>query len=168
MNRLCQDPGILRKRAAELHNENGTFRQYLHKKYQAQQTDELFSRQYAVVAPAIDCTECAACCSGLQPEISREDYVRYSAAGKESDFLSINDTESSTERFYIKDPCCFLHNKRCSIYEDRPSACSGYPHLDQPGTRYRLRTIFEQTKICPIVFHVIEALKTETGFNSNT
>lgn len=165
MSMLIQEPGYLKRRNKELHEENELFRKFLLKQFGANQTDTLFKQSYAATSPLIDCTLCAACCSGLQPEISSEEYSRLSSQANQDHFIHAAGSTDGIERYYIKDPCCFLRSNRCSIYEERPEACKGYPHLDQPGIRYRLRTVFEQTGTCPIVFHVIEQLKSQTGFH---
>lgn len=65
---------------------------------------------------------------------------------------------------YLKTkPCMFLDGCACQVYEHRPMACAGYPHLDQHDLKFRT-TFWANYSICPIVFNVIEHLKEETGF----
>jgi len=61
-------------------------------------------------------------------------------------------------------PCPFLKDNLCSVYEDRPADCSGYPYLHEPEFVSRTLGMVERTFICPIVYEVMEALKRSTGF----
>jgi len=53
----------------------------------------------------------------------------------------------------------------CSVYEDRPANCSGYPYLYGPGFTSRTLAMIERTFTCPIVYGVMEELKKSTGFS---
>jgi len=57
-------------------------------------------------------------------------------------------------------PCPLLKGNLCSIYEDRPGDCSDYPHLFKPGFVSRTMMTIERTFTCPIVYQVMEELKT--------
>jgi uncharacterized protein len=61
-------------------------------------------------------------------------------------------------------PCPFLKENRCTVYEDRPGDCSGYPYLYKPKFVSRAMGMIERTFTCPIVFTVLEDLKRSTGF----
>ena len=62
-------------------------------------------------------------------------------------------------------PCPFQENNRCTVYEDRPQDCRGYPYLHKPGFNCRTIGMIERTFICPIVFNVMEELKEELKFD---
>jgi len=61
-------------------------------------------------------------------------------------------------------PCPFLKDNLCSVYEDRPADCSGYPYLYKPDFIFRTLGMIERTFTCPIVFGVMEKLKKALGF----
>jgi uncharacterized protein len=61
-------------------------------------------------------------------------------------------------------PCPFLKDNRCSVYEDRPADCSGYPYLYAPDFVFRTIGMIERTHTCPIVYQVMEDLKKSLGF----
>jgi Fe-S-cluster containining protein len=42
-------------------------------------------------------------------------------------------------------PCPFLKNNLCSIYEDLPAECSGYPYLYKPDFVLRTLAMVERT-----------------------
>ncbi|HEY2172027.1 MAG TPA: hypothetical protein VGJ30_20560 [Candidatus Angelobacter sp.] len=61
-------------------------------------------------------------------------------------------------------PCPFLKDNLCSVYEDRPADCSGYPYLYKPDFVSRTLGMIGRTFTCPIVYEVMEELKKSTGF----
>jgi len=60
-------------------------------------------------------------------------------------------------------PCPFLDGKMCSVYEDRPDACRGYPYVGG-NISSRMIGIIERAETCPIIFAMLEELKDELGF----
>ena len=65
-------------------------------------------------------------------------------------------------------PCPFLKDNLCSIYEDRPAECSGYPYLYKPDFVVRTLAMVERTFTCPIVYEVMEELKKSLDFPRKT
>jgi Fe-S-cluster containining protein len=61
-------------------------------------------------------------------------------------------------------PCPFLKDNRCSVYEDRPADCSGYPYLYEPEFMFRTMGMIGRTFTCPIVYGVMEELKKSLGW----
>jgi Fe-S-cluster containining protein len=53
---------------------------------------------------------------------------------------------------------------RCSVYEDRPADCSGYPYLYEPEFMFRIMGMIGRTFTCPIVHEVMEELKKSLGW----
>ena len=64
-------------------------------------------------------------------------------------------------------PCPFLKENRCSVYEDRPADCSGYPYLYEPDFVFRTMGMIERTFTCPIVYQVTEELTSGIGDGSH-
>jgi len=62
-------------------------------------------------------------------------------------------------------PCPFLKDNRCSVYEDRPADCSGYPYLYERDFVFRTWAMIERIPTCPIVYQVVEDLKESLGFS---
>jgi Fe-S-cluster containining protein len=115
----------------------------------------------------IDCTECGNCCSKLQPPFTHSDIEKIVATeGITEDklknkFLVL---DAKNQIHYLKtSPCSFLCDKKCTIYLNRPQACSDYPHLHQAHFKYRLKSIFDNYEICPIVYNTVERLKIKLG-----
>jgi len=61
-------------------------------------------------------------------------------------------------------PCHFLADNKCTVYEDRFAGCREFPALHLPSFIKRLFTVMMHYNRCPIIFNVVEKLKTETGF----
>ncbi len=61
-------------------------------------------------------------------------------------------------------PCPFLSGTICSIYEQRFNECREFPHLHRTNFKGRLFGTLVHYAICPIIYNVMEELKTETGF----
>jgi hypothetical protein len=62
-------------------------------------------------------------------------------------------------------PCPFLKDNRCSVYEDRPADCRGYPYLYDSDFAYRMIGMIGRTFTCPIVYEVLEELKESVGYS---
>ena len=90
----------------------------------------------------IDCTTCANCCRKVSPTLNEEEVGRLArrlgmeqkqfidAYLKRTESLEENPWEMRTK------PCPFLKENRCTVYEDRPGDCSGYPYLYKPKFRH--------------------------------
>ena len=61
-------------------------------------------------------------------------------------------------------PCHFLEEKKCTIYPERFNECREFPHLHKSNFKGRLFGTLIHYAMCPIIFNVVEELKTETGF----
>ncbi len=118
------------------------------------------------VSAQIDCLQCANCCKKLEPGLEMHEIeVLANIKQQPVEVFKQNYVAFDGEAQYLQTkPCMFLNGCACTIYEQRPQACSGYPHLDQPDMKYR-RSFWENYAICPIVFNVLEELKKELGFS---
>ena len=115
------------------------------------------------VSANIDCLACANCCKNLEPELKKEEiaHLAHLKNMETSDFVKeyIYSDEVEDIDFLKQKPCIFLADKACTIYEERPFSCADYPHLYKPYFKYRLKSIFRNYTLCPIVFHTVEELK---------
>jgi hypothetical protein len=85
--------------------------------------------------------------SGMEQQQFIEKYLEPREAGSE------NPWQTRTQ------PCPFLNGNLCTVYEDRPADCSGYPYLYESHFTSRTIAMLERTSTCPIVYEVIEDLK---------
>ena len=162
----------IRKMAKEKEGENWRFRQFL-KNDCTLESEGLDRRVHEItqrVWAGINCTECANCCREVHPTFHEDDLVRLGRRlGVEREEL-IEKYLEPTDQFCDAPwqtrslPCPFLQQNRCSIYEDRPSDCRGYPYLDQPDFIGRTISMLGRVSTCPIVYEVVEELKESLRF----
>jgi len=146
--------------------EHDAFAVFL-KNSNAQEIDSAVQHLNTYYEAAIDCTACGNCCRSLMINVSTEE------ADALSDHLAIQ--RSDFDQTYLEKgmgdtmlmntiPCHFLTENSCSVYTHRFAGCKEFPGLHLPGVSNRLFSIFMHYGRCPIVFNVLNALKTKTGF----
>ena len=162
----------IRKLGEEKEEENFRFRQFLKTRCNLE-PDEVDERVFEItrrVWAGIDCTSCANCCREVKPTFSEEevDRVARRLGMERQKFI-----DTHLERLEVAGespwqtrttPCPFLKENLCSIYEDRPADCNGYPYLQQPDFVFRTMAMIERTFTCPIVYEVLEELKKSLRF----
>jgi hypothetical protein len=162
----------IRKQAERKQDENSRFRLFLKSKCNVE-PDEIDSRVFAAtrrVWAGIDCTKCANCCREVKPGFSEEEVDRLArrlAMTRQQfieAYLERSETDRDTPWTTRTTPCPFLQGNLCSVYEDRPGDCSGYPYLYKPDFILRTMGMMERTFTCPIVYEVLEELKKSLGF----
>jgi Fe-S-cluster containining protein len=162
-----QDLDLLQKNASAREEENYAFRDFL-SGHDPGTVDAIVHRLNKVVSAEIDCTLCGNCCRSLMINIQPEE-MRPVSAFLEIPVDSFKETyvEESLQGKLVMNsiPCSFLHDNKCTVYENRFSSCREFPHLHKPGFTARLFETFMHYNICPIVFHVVEQLKQVLAFN---
>ena len=116
------------------------------------------------IIEAIDCTKCGNCCKSLIIELCEEDVPRL-AEGLQSTSEAIdaqyvqhdNLPEEDVWGIFKQQPCTFLDGLKCSLYAHRPTACRDFPAFT-PDFRWTLDYSIKSAKICPIVYHVLDAV----------
>ncbi len=109
----------------------------------------------------IDCRECANCCAAMQLQLTARDC---SQAAKAAGLSPAEFRRQHTERhrdglWYLRtQPCLFLKDKQCSIYEQRLSRCRGFPYL-HTNLLDNMAGTLEKAAYCPVVFNVLERMK---------
>jgi uncharacterized protein len=130
----------IRKLAQEKEDENWEFREFL-KTQCDQEPEEIDRRVFEItkrVWAGIDCTACANCCREIQPTFSEQEVDRLARRlGMERrQFIDkyLEPTEAGEDNPWETrtTPRLFLKDNRCSVYEDRPANCRGYPYLYEP------------------------------------
>lgn len=117
-----------------------------------------------------DCTTCANCCKTMTPIFTAKDTRRIAAhfdmstkTFTEKWLRQEEDTGDWVNRFQ---PCPFLVNDKCSIYEVRPRDCAEFPHhYKRPFDLYN-DTFIQNVDKCPATYRLIAALKkrVEAGY----
>ena len=148
--------------------ENYAFRLWL-KRADDTELDERVHTINNRVTAAIDCTQCGNCCKTLVINVTP---AEIDALGH-----ALEMTPSAVKEKYIEEsqqgscymntmPCNFLSENKCTIYTNRFKECRDFPHLHKPGFQQRFLGTLGHYGRCPIIYNVIEELKTELNFRS--
>ena len=146
-------------------DENYRFRKFL-KSQNGRKIDLLIHRLNAEVSAKVDCTACGNCCKHLSPCLNKSDLHNLSEALVLSPAEVVEKyTEPLGQDLSLKHmPCTFLKDNKCSIYKHRPETCASFPHLHKNDFISRTRQAIDSYSICPIMFNVIERMKTDLHF----
>jgi len=163
----------IRQLAARKEDENFRFRQFLKTRcgLEPDQIDQRVFETARRVWAGIDCTTCANCCRETKPGFTEQELDRVARRlhmeRQQIIEMYLEPWEEGNRKLWRTraTPCPFLKGNLCSIYEDRPAECSGYPYLYQPDFVFRTIGMIERTFTCPIVFEVMEELKKSLGFS---
>lgn len=132
-----------------------------------EELDEVVGETARQVEAQIDCTTCANCCRTMEVVVDDADIRRLakslSLPPKELERRYVKTAKDGVKHFATR-PCPFLEGNKCSVYENRPTACRDFPYLHSPGFRQRMFMMIENTAVCPIVFNTYDRLKDELGF----
>ena len=162
----------IRSLAEDKEDENWRFRLFLKEasSHELGDLDSQVAEATERVWAGIDCTACANCCRQVSPTLNEEEVGRLARRlGMEQKqfidtYLKRTDPLEDKPWEMRSRPCPFLRENRCTVYEDRPGDCSGYPYLYKPRFLSRAMGMIERTFTCPIVYEVLEDLKRSTGF----
>lgn len=161
---------FIAQEAIDKEDENYNFRIFLKNK-----DPEMVDRKMLPIGKYftenIDCTACGNCCKNIMISVNDAE-VKNIATALQQDFRICKNTyfEHSNESDAIlinAIPCHFLTENKCTVYENRPSACASFPHVHLPHFTSRLFSMVDGYGICPIIYHSMEALKKELNFLSN-
>jgi uncharacterized protein len=170
---VAVDPIHLPVLASKKEEENWRFRRFLKDRCDLD-PDELDRRVLQItdrVWAGVDCTTCANCCKTVRPTLHDTEVDRLArrlALDRQQfveTYLEPNDAGDDNRWRTRTTPCPFLKDDRCTVYEDRPADCRGYPYLHEPGFVTRTMAMIERTFTCPVVYEVMEELKQSTGFS---
>ncbi len=111
----------------------------------------------------VDCTACANCCKTMTPTFTKADVKRIAThlrmtpkAFFEKWLLKEEDTGSIINAVQ---PCQFLVDDKCSIYEVRPRDCAEFPHHNKRPFDLYNDTFIQNLHRCPATFDLVERLK---------
>ncbi|MCF8243550.1 MAG: YkgJ family cysteine cluster protein [Saprospiraceae bacterium] len=127
------------------------------------QLDVLADEVHDAVFKKIDCLDCAGCCTGIPPIVTKADVTRISRDFnmKPADFERQHLTEDEDgDTVMNATPCPFLLNdNKCSIYEIRPKACRQYPHTNYLDFSKNMRLHLPNASVCPAVFYILREIE---------
>jgi Fe-S-cluster containining protein len=163
---MIQHPEEILPLLAQKNIENIFFKKHL-RNFSSEEIDAHIHRLNTEVSAQIDCTTCANCCKKLEPGLEPNELETLALQkNMPPDVFKQQYVAFDGEAQFLKTkPCMFLADCKCSIYAVRPAACAGYPHLDGKDMKYK-RSLWSNYGVCPIVFNVLEALKSELQFTT--
>ncbi|RPH32196.1 MAG: YkgJ family cysteine cluster protein [Bacteroidales bacterium] len=133
------------------------------KRRPSSEVDALFQGLHDEVFEAINCLDCANCCSTISPIITDRDIdrmakvLRMKPSEVVAKYLRIDE---DNDYVYRNHPCPFLGaDNYCSIYEERPKACREYPHTDRRKAQQLFSLTLKNAKVCPAVYLILERAK---------
>ncbi len=125
--------------------------------------DDLVHQFHNHFTAETDCLTCANCCRTLGPRITDKDVermakvLRMKASAFYDTYLR---TDEDGDMVFKTMPCPFLlPDNYCMVYENRPKACREYPHTDRKKFYQIANLSVQNASTCPIVYQVIESLK---------
>lgn len=166
MTEIITDLNTIKKLAEEKELENDDFLSFI-KSRDGVDTDQFVHRLNKEVSDQIDCTQCGNCCRSLMINVAPgETKLLATKLGMTTSALKAQYIEESEQGKMIINtiPCHFLADNRCTIYEDRFVECREFPHLHKPNFSARLTGTLQYYPMCPIIFNVVEKLKSDIGF----
>jgi Fe-S-cluster containining protein len=165
MHKLLHDLSRIKAQAKEKEFENNAFAKTL-RHFPSSILDPLVESLNDAIEPAIDCKACANCCKGLYAAaFGHELPALAQAKGVSVEAFKETFVKPYKEAYYFNaKPCPMLHENLCTAYDARPVCCQTFPNLKGTHFKYRFQSVMEKYPICPIVFNVVEALKTALSF----
>lgn len=149
--------------------ENHSFIQYL-KTFPTAAIDEKVSKLNAEIEPKVDCTDCGNCCKTLMINVEdaeADNLAHHLEMDREHFDTNYLEKSDHSDRMLINAiPCHFLKENKCTVYAYRFAGCKEFPALNQPMFTKRLFTIFMHYGRCPIIYNVVEQLKSELSFKN--
>lgn len=132
------------------------------KKKRSGDIEKIMAELHEQAFDEIDCLECGNCCRSLGPKIIERDLVRLGKAQKMSmaDLCESYFKRDEDNDWVFKEiPCPFLGDDNyCFVYDDRPKACSDYPHTEGRQVRSQIGQLVTNASTCPAVFSILDEL----------
>jgi len=164
--KLETDVQRIQQLAKQREEANWAFRCFLKRSnFSSRSIDSTVHNFYHELSREINCTKCANCCKKVNPVPKPTDIRRLakhlglSVDKFRSQFIA--DASEGEGSIFRNQPCPFLQNNLCTVYDDRPGDCRSYPHLHKRDFVFRMNQAFSNCSVCPIVFNVYEELKRE-------
>ena len=145
-------------------DENYKFRSYLKCHADEKQLDEDFKKLHEKYFKIYDCSKCRNCCKkiGISMDESELDKIcetyNYDKEKLKEKYLQEEYGE------YTANPCPFLDDKTCKIEKCLPKSCQEYPYTNKEERLYSLITVVNNSKVCPVVYEILEELKDKYHF----
>ena len=146
-------------------DQNYKFRRYLKGHADELELDRQFKMLHEKYFKDFDCSKCRNCCKRLgvsMSEIELDKICKYYNLDKSN---LINNVLKEEYGEYIASPCPFLNNDNsCKIEKCLPKSCIEYPYTNKSERLYSLLGVVKNSEVCPVVYKILEELKTIYNF----
>ena len=147
--------------------ENYRFRTYLKIHADEKILDQQFKELHNKYFKNVDCSKCRNCCKVLGVSMNEEELNKICMKYN----LDINNMKNKilNEEYgtFTARPCPFLNkDNSCQIKDCLPRSCIDYPYTDKEESLYSLLTVVNNSKVCPVVYKILEELKEIYNFRS--
>ncbi|MDR1653270.1 MAG: YkgJ family cysteine cluster protein [Prevotellaceae bacterium] len=117
---LETDLSKIKHLASVKEKENIRFRSFL-KGQSGSKVDRIVHELHNEIIAQIDCTLCGNCCCTLKPELHKDDIALLAQLENTApkNYISSYCEKDNGEIFLKTEPCRYLRDKKCSIYESR-------------------------------------------------
>ncbi len=163
---MIHDLAAIQELSLGLEAENLRFKAFLGG-FDSDALDQTVFELDKMISSKLDCTQCGNCCKSLMITVSEPE------AENLAEVLDLK-RDQFDEQYLEKGmhglmlinaiPCHFLSDNKCKVYEHRFEGCREFPALHLPHFQKRLFTHFMHYGRCPIIFNVMEHLKTKLLF----
>ncbi len=124
---------------------------------------KLVAKIDATVWKDVNCMECANCCKTMTPTFTKKDIKRISGhlGMQPKEFIDkwLKKEEDTGDMVNTTQPCQFLVNNMCSIYEVRPADCAEFPHHNKKPFDLYNETFTNNLPHCPATLTLVDRLK---------
>ena len=146
-------------------DENYRFRTFLKIHADEKTLDRQFKQLHNKYFKTFDCDKCRNCCKVLGISMN-EDELNAVCKHYHLDIYKLKN-KVLKEKYgkYVAKPCPFLNkDNSCKIDECLPKSCRDYPYTNKKERLYSLLTIVNNSKVCPVVYKILEDLKEVYNF----
>jgi len=123
---------------------------------------ELVAKADEAVWKEVNCMECANCCKKMTPTYTKGDIDRIAThlgmTRREFRDRWLKKEEESGDWVNTTQPCQFLVDNKCSIYEVRPRDCAEFPHHNKKPFDAYNETFKNNLQYCPATFMLVDRL----------
>jgi len=164
------DLDFIKSKAVELEAENLKFQAFL-RNLDSLSLDKAVFELSESISPKIECTDCGNCCKSLMVNIDEAEANNLSAhlGQTRAEFDEAYLSKGESGRMVVNAiPCHFLVGNSCSVYEHRFAGCKEFPAFHVPEFNKRLFTTYMHYDRCPIIFNVMETLKKDLEWQSDS
>lgn len=156
----------LRSFKQKVRHHEKSFKRYLAKigKNPPRGLDTIAENIDAEVWKEVDCLSCANCCKTMTPTFTKTDIKRiaghFDMTSKEFTEKWLEFDKKEGDWMNKKQPCQFLDmgTNMCSIYEVRPSDCSGFPYLKKKKMVDYIHVHQQNVSYCPATYKMVEKM----------